>query len=650
MRLFAVLFLAACSGADKVDDTGGDTETGDTDTDTVVPADDHDDDGYADDIDCDDGRADVHPGVAADICNGRDDDCDGAVDEDPDLVWFLDGDGDGFGASGSSSFVDCDPGVDAYATNEADCDDDDGATFPGADEACDGLDNDCNGGVDDDPALFATWYPDEDADGYGDAGASPVEGCLPGEAWIDNADDCDDGIAAVHPGALEICNDLDDDCNGSTDENADFYEAYYEDSDGDGAGVDRLVYGCDEAQAGGVTNTWDCDDRDANEPVFVTTSGSSRGDGSLADPYNSVQTAVIASRTCVMVGAGTYAENVDFGGNSITLQSIDGSEFTTLDGLGTNSVVTVNNGESVEIIGFTITGGTGQATSGSSSYWDGTQYVYYDYYYYYGGGAYLGWGSSARLEDVVFDANPVPQYTYTYYNATYFTYGYGYGGGVYSYGATLDMTDVTFSDNTASGGAALTNEYGTVTGTRVRMYDNDGDYGTLTSYSGSDTWNNLEISSNENSYGYASIYLQNGTFSLRNGTIVGGGGDGGGANSSYGIYAYQMSTTLDSTVIYDHYYGLYDAESGSGRWTITYSDVYGNYYDYYNVDDVTGTSGNISVDPGFTTYSADWDGSNDDLSLSGSSSLTDAGNPASAYYDADGSRNDIGAFGGPEGW
>jgi hypothetical protein len=639
MRLFAVLFFTACSGDDKVDDTGGGTETGDTDTDTTIPSADNDGDGYADDVDCDDARADVHPGVATDACNGRDDDCDGALDEDPDLLWYLDGDGDGFGETGSASFVDCDPGVDAYASNQSDCDDGDASIFPGADETCDGLDNDCNGGVDDDPALFGTWYPDEDADGFGDSEASAVEGCVPGEAWTDNADDCDDRIASVHPGALETCNDLDDDCNGSVDENADFYEAYYEDADGDGAGVDTIVYGCDEAQAGGVTNTWDCDDRDVTEPVFVTTSGSSRGDGSHDDPYDSIQDAIQVSNTCVIVGSGTYNEDIDFGGSAITVEGVDGSGLTRIVGTGRTSVVTINNGElGATLRGFTVSGGAGTPSSGSGSYWDGTQTVSYAYSYAYGGGAYLGWGTEVTLDDVVFESNLLSAYYYYYYSATYYVYGGSYGGGVYAYGSTLDMTDVTFRDNTASGGVAFNNQYGTVTGTRVRAYDNDGDYGTFYSYGATEDWENLEINANYTSYGYAAIYTSYSDLSLTNATLV---------DADYGIYNDYSTMVLDSSVVSGTGYGLYD--SSGATWTITYSNIYGNSVDYYGVTDVTGRSGNISEDPGFVTFSDDSDGTNDDLTLTGTSAMVDVGNPSSARYDVDGSRCDMGAYGGPEG-
>ena len=139
-----------------------------------------------------------------------------------------------------------------------DCDDGDSNVHPGAEELCDGADNDCDGDTDED--LLLPWYGDGDGDGFGDE-ASMELACDPSGDLVDNEDDCDDGDAAVHPGAEEICDEIDNDCDGDTDE-ADATDAatWYLDSDGDQYGdVTDFSMACTQP-SGFVDNADDCDD------------------------------------------------------------------------------------------------------------------------------------------------------------------------------------------------------------------------------------------------------------------------------------------------------------------------------------------------------------------------------------------------------
>ena len=587
----------------------------------------------------DDHDPDVNPNVTADLCNGVDDDCDGDVDEDPDLSWYLDADADGFGDEGSASFVACDPGSDAYASNDADCDDDSAEVYPGADEVCDGLDNDCSGAADDDPTLFGTWYPDTDMDGYGDATAASTEGCRPGDDWSSSADDCDDDAASVNPAGDETCNGVDDDCNGETDEDESEWTAYYEDADGDGAGVDTLVYGCDAESAGGTDNTWDCDDGNPREPVFVSTLGSSRGDGSLDRPYNMIQAAIDVSTVCVSVAGGTYTEDIDFSGRSISVESQEDSSTTTIEGTGRESVVTVTAGESATLRGFTITGGGGSQSSGSSYYWDGTQYVYYYYAYAYGGGLYTA-SSTVDLDDVVFVDNLLFDDYFYYSTSTTYYYGYSYGGAMYVYDSAITMTDVDMIGNNAGYGSAFYSSYGSLVGTRVRVQENTDDYYTTYDSYGTQDWENLIVDSNSSRSSYSGFHAYRSTIGLTNATVVG---------NDYGLLTSYSDVTVDSSIFYDNgTYGLGDYDATASSWVVAYTDVYRNGTDYYTVTDNTGYSGNLSENPGLRDYSDDGDADNDDLTLYAASPCTDGGNPSSAHADVDGSNNDMGAYGGPE--
>ena len=237
--------------------------------------------GYvADDTDCDDLDATIHPG-AAEVCDaaGTDEDCDGLTDDDdPDLdpasaeTFYADGDGDGYGDPASPVYACARPA--GAVTDGSDCDDADPAVHPGATEVCDAddTDEDCDGlSDDDDPdldtATTTTFYADADGDGHGDP-ASPVRACDPGSGRSASADDCDDGDAAVHPGATEVCGGGDEDCDGLTDDDDPDLDAtttttWYTDADGDGYGDDATATAACAAPAGAVTTGGDCDDGDA---------------------------------------------------------------------------------------------------------------------------------------------------------------------------------------------------------------------------------------------------------------------------------------------------------------------------------------------------------------------------------------------------
>lgn len=145
--------------------------------------------GWADNADdCNDGLSDVNPGTSEDTCNGLDDNCDGLLHPTEDA--------DRDGAA-------------SVACGGADCDDEDDATYPGAPESCDRRDNDCSltgamaGGLD--PAE------DVDDDGHAPTGASCSGGPLP-------LDDCDDSRPDIYPGAPELCDGVDTDCDGIADD------------------------------------------------------------------------------------------------------------------------------------------------------------------------------------------------------------------------------------------------------------------------------------------------------------------------------------------------------------------------------------------------------------------------------------------------
>ncbi len=207
-------------------------------------------------LDCDDGSTATYTD-APELCDGHDNDCDGMVDEDVMLPFYADADGDGFGAISSTPAMACAQPA-GHSVNQTDCRDDDAAIHPAAVEACDLIDNNCDGHIDPgcdctigappmDCDLTActpgtsvcidghwgpcvgsvppstTCYPDVDGDGYARAGAVGVLGCsacadrgaFTGRPPTGSNIDCNDNRTDVYPLATEVCDAVDHDCDGN---------------------------------------------------------------------------------------------------------------------------------------------------------------------------------------------------------------------------------------------------------------------------------------------------------------------------------------------------------------------------------------------------------------------------------------------------
>ena len=176
-------------------------------------------DGYvADNTDCDDGNPDISP-IAEELCNFFDDNCNGVEDEGVSMfVLYEDADGDGFG-NPDLIFYSCDEVVTGYSLDNTDCNDDLSSINPDAIEICNGFDENCNA-IADETLDFFTLYNDADGDNFGNPEMDTLT-CMTIDGFIEDNTDCDDNNPNVYPGAIEVFNGIDDNCNLSIDEGVD---------------------------------------------------------------------------------------------------------------------------------------------------------------------------------------------------------------------------------------------------------------------------------------------------------------------------------------------------------------------------------------------------------------------------------------------
>lgn len=215
--------------------------------------------GYvSDNTDCNDSDSNINPGATEIAGNGIDEDCDGTDT----ITWYEDADNDGFGNPNSSQDANTQPP--GYVLDNTDCNDNEPLAYPGNAEVCDGIDNNCDGQIDE--GVQNTYYADSDGDGFGNAGVT-MDACSAPTGYVSDNTDCDDNEANNYPGNTEICDGIDNDCDGLIDDDDDSLtgaSTWYADNDNDGYGnASDAVTACN-APTGYIADNSDCNDTDAN--------------------------------------------------------------------------------------------------------------------------------------------------------------------------------------------------------------------------------------------------------------------------------------------------------------------------------------------------------------------------------------------------
>jgi hypothetical protein len=352
--------------------------------------------------------------------------------------------------------------------------------------------------------------------------------------------------------------------------------------------------------------------------------------------FTTIAAAIAASPSGTKIGLApcTYTENVDFLGKSLDIFGVDGSAATLIQGTGVGSVVRVVHGESVgtRLAGVTISGG-GQPSD------------------YYGSGLRVD-QALLSLDDVVFTAN---------------NQGYAV---LYGSGASMELRDVTFTDNrVANGGMIAILDNGSLLAERISMDCTGADYGLY-------EHNSSIVLDSEISCGRtAAVYVASGELHLRRSRVEG---------TSYAVYGEDNADTRNERMwlhnsaliggdtavyaLYMHVKARNDVFIGDR----TGLDIeYGHAESYVHDSAAVASACGIRTDgaaydlgwnavpvstarchgDGYSTVEADpqFVDSPDDLHLASGSPLRDAGDPDGDRQDVDGSRNDIGIYGGPEG-
>ena len=522
----------------------------------------------------------------------------------------------------------------------------------------------------DDPIETGIWYLDSDGDGYGDPD-QPIRTESAPSGYVADNTDCDDNDSSSHPGGDEVCDGADNDCNGAIDDQPLDGQIWYTDADNDSWGDPASpVLACDQP-SGTVDNTLDCDDGNPREPVIADAiSGNTGGSGTWSDPLLSLQSAIEMAQSCVLARAGTYRETIDFEGKSIAVIALDGSAATTIDpgtspcGIGDPlacvSAVTFasNSNASPTLEGFTIRGGSGATFTTSTSTTcadsapshEGQNTCTVHLYEYCGGGIRVD-GDDPTLVDLSIEDNVLPDFSQDSSGSFTQIWRYSYGGGLCVQSGVVSLQGVSFVLNQADTGGAIYAARGAVVSLeQVEVASNVATDGAGIYLDGADlSATNSVVACNQADVDGGGVFASGAiTASFTNVSFYGNASSDSGEQRGSQIFQQGSGGTLrlhnSIAQATSSSYAIY----GAGTGQFSYNDVYNSSWTGMNYGGTFSAGArDISADPSFENAHCSTGPAN--FALAGSSPAIDAGDPDSIFNDVDGSRNDMGAFGGPGG-
>ncbi|MCP4868870.1 MAG: hypothetical protein GY898_09135 [Proteobacteria bacterium] len=639
----------------------------DDDCDAIVPGDEVDDDGdgFLACAECDDTNPDIVPG-GTELCDGVDTDCDGTLPADE-----VDADGD--------TFLAC-----------AECDDASDVSYPGADELCDGLDNDCDGVVpdlevdDDGDSVFACLDCDDtDATAFPgnpevcDGVDNDCDGVVPvDEVDVDIdgfplCDDCDDDNDLTFPGATEECDGEDNDCDTVVPDDE-------IDDDGDGeveCGLDcddedpDIYGGADEECFDGVDN--DCDgtvNQGCDCPVWghdVSGSGCTTF-GTFECPWPGAQLAIdeaIDSATCdeAWLKPATYAETLVIDGDVLVRGPGDRGA-VVIDANGADSAISIPGGGEVTLLHMSIEGGA--ALEGGGLFASDSYLVIGNVLFEGNSCSAGGAGGAIFVEDseVAF-----AQLEFQGNSCGFGGVDDGNDGGAIFFAETFgSVTSSWFEGNSAGDGSAIFIDGGedtlsVVNSTFLLNQTDDSDDpvgeiegGAVVVDANHKTILNNVFADNTGSAGGGAIVVTGaqGTATLVAGNVVVYNDSPAGAGIHFGVVSAfgSTGTYVNNIVAFNQGYGAWSDGSAFPA-DFQYNDVFGNTSGAYGAASgpLVLPINNIASDPAFVSLTNDGDWTNDDLALQVGSACIDTGDPRVGFNDPDGTRADMGIYGGPAG-